>query len=121
MFWYTGAITWQVKLFAFWNNANELFYQTFLLSNEHKCKICLKNFPHCIKPALWKMVIAEWDKIHMSLPFSLLSIKYLSGILRNEMNFGFFWHSIAMTQKITIKFSWCTANCCHNDLLTPTQ
>jgi len=36
------------------------------------------------------MVIAKCDKIHMSLPFPLLSIKYLSGILGNEMIFGFF-------------------------------
>lgn len=36
------------------------------------------------------MVIAKQDKIHMSLPFPLLSVKYLSGILGNAMIFGFF-------------------------------
>lgn len=73
----------------------------------------LRIFLSALNLPFKKMVIAEWDKIHMSLPFSLLSIKYLSGILGNEMSFGFFWHSITMTQETTIKFSRCTANYDH--------
>lgn len=81
----------------------------------------LRIFLSALNLPFKKMVIAEWDKIHMSLPFSLLSIKYLSGILGNEMSFGCFWHDIAMTQEITIKFSRCTANYDHNDLFIPAQ
>lgn len=77
---YTRTNTRQGKPFTFCNNVNEFFYQTTLLSNEHKCRLYLKNFLSALNLPFKKMVIAKQDKIHMSLPFPLLSVKYLSGI-----------------------------------------
>lgn len=116
-----GLTLWKGNLLTFETKVNEFFYQTTLVTKEHKCRIKLKNFLRALNLLFKKTVIASQDKIHMSLSFPLLSVKYLSGILGNEMIFGFFWHNIAMTEEITINISRCAVNCDHNDLFTPTQ